>query len=75
MQSFIAEVTQTQSGKIFGLVNNAAVYTSGWTQAIFDTAMATNFRGPVDLAIGLAPHMKEGVHPYCQFSSYRLFAS
>jgi len=38
-------------------VNNAAVFEDGWSHEVYDTTLRTNFKGPVELTQGLAPHM------------------
>ena len=60
VQQFVKDIGDNHSKQIYGLINNAGVYPDGWTQTIFDRTLATNFDGPISLAIGLAPHMKEG---------------
>lgn len=60
VQQFITAIGSKHSEQLYALINNAGIYPSGWTRDIFDTAMATNFNGPIALAQGLAPHMQEG---------------
>ena len=62
IRAFIAEVTGGDGKQITGLINNAGVFLSGWSAQLFDISISTNFRGPLDLALGLAPHMSKGEH-------------
>ncbi|KAK9824599.1 hypothetical protein WJX72_011612 [[Myrmecia] bisecta] len=53
-------VRQSYDQRVGVLINNAAIYQSGWTPEEFDTFKRTNYLGPVALARQLAPHMTEG---------------
>lgn len=60
VQGFIKDIGSTKDKQIFALINNAGIYGDDWTQSVFDSAVSTNFNGPINLAIGLAPHLKPG---------------
>ena len=60
VKAFVSEVASAYDQQIYALINNAGVFPKGWTSDAFDTAMATNFTGPLDLALGLAPHIMPG---------------
>ena len=60
VKAFVSEVASAYDQQVYALINNAAVFPHGWTSETFDTAMATNFTGPLDLALGLAPHIMPG---------------
>lgn len=44
------------------VVNNAGVNTMSWSQRAWNKEYATNFLGPIGLAIALVPHLKTGGH-------------
>lgn len=56
--------------KLNVLVNNAGVYPSHWTAADFESALATNTRGPLALATELFPSFAEGAHVVNVSSGY-----
>jgi NAD(P)-dependent dehydrogenase (short-subunit alcohol dehydrogenase family) len=41
-------------------VNNAAVLFKTWDADAWNTTMATNFKGALDLTLALAPHLAPG---------------
>ena len=64
VKAFVSEVASAYDQQIYALINNAAVFPHGWTSDAFDTATATNFTSPLDLALGLAPHIVPGTFTY-----------